>query len=351
MQYTLFLELLQVALGTRDRLSRNPSAEEWNQLYLMAKKQAITGFIFTALDDLSFKGQKPPKSLVLEWIGVSEQITAKNRVINHRCVEISNVFKEDGFGNCILKGQGNALSYPKPLSRSPGDIDIWLSGPSERIRDYVKKRFPNAADSVLHIDYPFFNDVMVEVHYRPSMLRSFLFNKRIQTFYDENLNEQFEHRVLLSKEEGYICIPTPEVNIIMQLSHVMGHFFEEGIGLRQIIDLFYLLKSNNFNQPQMNQLLHHLGMYSFTRAIMWVLHEHLGLDEKYLLLQPDKKRGRLVMEEILKDGNFGHYDNRSLRKLYSVSPLVYKIARNIRYFFFFPRESLISPLFGIVFRS
>ena len=70
----LLFELIHVALGQRDRLSRTPSEEDWQRLFQMAEEQAITSFLFPALEILNKCGQKPPVELLLEWIGVRRML-------------------------------------------------------------------------------------------------------------------------------------------------------------------------------------------------------------------------------------------------------------------------------------
>lgn len=338
---TLFIELLQMALGSRDKFSRTPNEEEWSAIYDTAQKQTVTALLLPAVDRLSTIGQGPSKKIILSWIGLSEQISAQNRLVNQRCVEITKLFADSGFRSCILKGQGNALLYDNPLSRAPGDVDVWIDSDRTTIKSFVTEHCPDAEDSNLHIEYPVFKDVSVEVHYRPTIARSYKYNNRLQLYYDNWADECFRNQVALG--EGTVSVPVPELNVAMQMSHVMNHFFEEGIGLRQVIDLYYLLKKTGFDRPKMGNKLRFLGMGRFTGAMMWILHHELGLEEKYLIAEPDKRRGKLVLKEILTGGNFGRYDQRDERKLYSKSPLIYKIVRNMKYLWLFPTESFVSP--------
>ncbi len=93
----------------------------------------------------------------------------------------------------------------------------------------------------------------------------------------------------------------------------------------------------------MEYLLRYLGMGRFTRAMMWVLHHELGLNENCLIAKPDKRRGQLLLEDILVGGNFGRFYQNQEYRLYSKSPPLYKIKRNVRFFWLFSMESFISP--------
>ena len=176
----MFYELVRVALGVGEKLSRCPLDPEWQQLFDLAQKQAVAGVAFLALDRLSSYGQKIPPALLFEWIGLSEQIRSQNLLANQRCKEITQLFRNEGFESCILKGQGNARMYPVPESRTSGDIDIWVFGERDEITKFVKEKCPNVFEQYHHIDFPIFEDVPVEVHYTPGKLLSPKYNKRFQ---------------------------------------------------------------------------------------------------------------------------------------------------------------------------
>lgn len=313
----LFYELVQVALGTRETLSRNPSETEWDELFTLSQKQSVEGVALIALDKLSLHGHKPPMNLLYEWIGQSERIKAQNLLLIKRCGEITKIFSDAGFRTCILKGQGNALMYHEPLTRKSGDIDLWVEGSRKNIREFVFSKCPNAQDGDMHIEAPFFNDVVVEVHYFPRYSSVPKYDRRLQAWFKEKSDAQFSNRVKLSPESaGYVCVPTAEFNAVQQISHIMGHFFVEGIGLRQFIDYFYVLRILHEENSSENyeKLFEHLGMLKFSRSVMWVEKEILGLDDKYLLTSPDKRLGKVVLNEIEEGGNFGHHDKRYIAR-------------------------------------
>ena len=337
----LLIELIQVAIGTRETLTCLLSEEEWKVAFDTARKHAVSGVAFLALEKLNEQGIKPPLPLLYEWIGISGQIKAQNDLTNKRCLEITKLFADAGFRNCILKGQGNALMYPEPLLRTPGDIDIWIEGNRKEIRDFVISKCPNAQDGDLHIEFPVFEDVPVEVHYKPSFSSIPKYDKRLQSWFQEQAREQFSHNVMLGK--GEIYVPTPQFNVVQQMSHIAVHFFVEGIGLRQFVDYFYVLKSlyNESCYEDYVGLFKYLGLLKFARGVMWIEKEILGLDEKYLICEPDEKIGRVILKEIVEGGNFGYYDERYAyrRKGYMARGIVdgYRLLKLACYF---PKNSL-----------
>lgn len=308
----LFYELIQIALGVREGISKLPSEQEWKAMFEMAEKQAVAGIAFLALEKLSAMGVKPSLEVLYEWIGTSEQIKAQNKILNKRCCEITKLFADAGFRTCVLKGQGNALMYPVSEARTSGDIDLWVEGTRKDIRRFVRSRYPNAADSKLHIEFPYFEDVPVEVHYKPSYKDSPKYEKRLQAYFQSKAAEQYDNTVSIGDDGGQISVPTASFNAVQQMAHMMGHMFEEGIGIRHFIDYFYVLKAlrEEKNQEDFEQLFNQLGLLSFARGTMWIEREILGLDSAYLIVLEDEKIGRVILKEIEEGGNFGHFDQR-----------------------------------------
>ncbi len=352
----LFFELIQVALGQKESLTKNPSEQEWEAMFDMAKKQAVVGIAFHALNKLAEVGQKPPLPLLYEWIGLSEQIKARNYIVNSRCIEVTKLFADAGFRSCILKGQGNALMYPEPLLRTSGDIDIWVTGGSGKvngsrkdIHDFVVTRCPNAQENLLHIDFPIFEDVPVEVHYKPRHVTIPKYDKRLQAWFDEKTDEQFSNVVRFDGCE--MCVPTAEFNVILQLSHIMSHFFIEGVGLRHFLDFYYVLakvkderlkvKDERLKVKEIQETLQYLAMEKFARGVMWIEKECLNLPDEYFILEPDEKIGKIILNEMMEGGNFGQHDERyaQRKKGYLMRGLTdtYRLIKLAKYF---PSESI-----------
>lgn len=313
----LLTELIQVALGNREVLSNNPSDKEWELLFDISVKQAVSGFVFDALDALANQGQKLPPSIFFNWIGLSEQIKQQNTLLNKRCKDITTFFTEAGYKSCILKGQSNARMYPNALSRTPGDIDIWVYGKtdnekitigrlSSEIIALVRNQIPEAFEQSYHIEFPIYDDVMIEVHYLPNIL----FNPKSDKKFREWFLSQEDTAIVFCEECGY-SVPTNSFNAVYQMAHLFTHFFTEGVGLRHFIDYYYVLKNiSPSNFSEIKKTLNRLGMKKFARGVMWIEQYYLGISENHLLYEPLEKIGRLILREMEEGGNFGQYDKR-----------------------------------------
>ena len=346
----LFFELIQVALGNRDVFSKSPTDEEWIDLFAMSQKQAVVGVAFEALDRLSKKGQKLPTSLFFEWIGLTEQIKQQNLIVNQRCKEVSLIFADAGFKSCILKGQGNAMMYPEPLLRQSGDIDLWVDASKEQILSFVKKKYTDVEVSSHHVEYPVFDDTDVEVHYAPGFSFHRRYQKRMERYIENRKVEQFNHGIVLDKTLERVNVPTNDFNIIIQLSHIQRHFFYGGIGIRHIVDLYYLLKQScgNVEVEELKVVIKSLGLWNFTCGIMWVLENALGLGKEFLITDTNRKKGQFILKEIIQTGNFGQYEQRFFSKIANLSMTLSVIMRNTRMLWLFPEEAIIAPIDGVI---
>lgn len=190
----LFYELIQVALGHREKLSHEPSEREWIELFDVAEKQAVSGMAIAALETLSQNGQKPPLDLLYEWIGMSEQIKAENQRLNKCCRKLQKMFAEADVRTSILKGQGIAQYYDKPLRelRQTGDIDIFVDCGREKALTKVRGEGLEVREwDYKHAQLDIWDDVAVEMHYRVEVMLNLWKNRKLQKWFREHQDEVF----------------------------------------------------------------------------------------------------------------------------------------------------------------
>jgi len=234
----------------------------------------------------------------------------------------------------------------------------------------------------------------VEVHFRPSCLVCFRYNRRLQGYYERVMDEQFAHKVKLG-EQGEGAVPKAEFNLIFQLTHIFTHLMNEGIGLRQLLDYFFVLKNTDFignadgdgfllntdftdytdkslgntdgdgfllntnctdriggnvdgvDRGLLQDELRRLGLLEFAGAVMYIMKEVFGLEDNRLIVPPDVKRGRLVLKEVLEAGNFGQYDKRNWFGHSALGHNLQRLYRDMRLVRYFPEEALSEPFFRI----
>ena len=445
-----FFAFLKYCLGSKENMSRLIIGMDWQKLYFFVSKQALLGLCFDGIERLGkeypedLKQNPIGSELLMTWMGKAQQIRRQNMKVNAVAGKLFAMLREDGLRCCILKGQGNALMYPNPYSRTPGDIDVWIDASRERIMEYAQKKFELGDDIRLQHLETSLDGMPVELHFFPCSMNNPIYHARLQKWFRRNADLQYSHIVGLPDGAGDIAIPTTAFNVIYQLTHLYHHFFDEGIGMRQIID--YFLVANDFSKnvfldtdfsnhpvplskegstafpkplsPQgtgdatapsrcseplrskdggaskpspdcagwdrrgvsgdtnsvscssgssitsvssasttdssastaldvVQRELKYLGLWKFAGAVMYVLHEALGLPEEKMIAPMDEKRGRLLLAEILDGGNFGShftkyagFTHQSMGKKYFL-----KIWRNMHFVRYFPAEALCEPLF------
>ena len=403
---------------------------DWKELYAIAKKQCLVGVLFDGIKKLPAEYVGMKKELLLQWMAESQMLEKANVRLNDAAIQVSEWFRKKGFRTCILKGQGNALMYPNPYSRTPGDIDIWVEGGDKRVISFVRSISPHEKACYHHIEFPSYKGVEVEVHYRPSFLLCFWHDRKLQKYYEREKEEQFSHRVMLG-EQGEIAIPTAEFNLIFQLTHIFSHLMNEGIGLRQLVDYFYVLCDfykvyQNSSNPSVSlskgsstfspspsssgsgdvtapsrcseplrskdggpskvspdsagwdrrdaigdmtsatatalssfaanssaaidrvqKELKELGLWKFAGVIMYIMQEVFGMPASRLIVPPNEKYGRFVLNEVLEAGNFGRHDARNRFGRSQLGHNLQRVYRDIRLVRYFPAEALCEPLFRI----
>ena len=224
----------------------------WQQLYSFASKQAILGLCFEGIERLGkeypeeLKQNPIGRELLMTWMGKAQQIRRQNMKVNAVAGKLFSMLREDGMRCCVLKGQGNALMYPNPYSRTPGDIDVWVNASRERIMEYTQKKFELGDDIRLQHLETSLDGVPVELHFFPCSMNNPIYHARLQKWFRRNADLQCSNVVGLPDGAGDIAIPTSSFNVVYQLTHLYHHFFDEGIGMRQIID--YFLVVNDFSK-------------------------------------------------------------------------------------------------------
>ena len=364
-QQKIFFDFLRFCIGSAKEIPGSLKEVDWKEIYAIAKKQALLGVLFHGIRQLP-KQLAPEQKLLMQWMVMAEMIRKQNIRLFQDSVKVCQNFENKSFANCILKGQGNALLYPDPYIRTPGDIDIYLSGGRRKIMKYVDRVCPNQVMRYHHVDFPVMKTA-IEVHFTPSYMFFPVHNRRMQKWFGKVMDLQCSNVVTLPDVYGEITVPTTNFNVIYILSHLYRHIFTEGIGLRQLLDYYFVLvkwhtdltnlTDSNKSLPQMTQIntdldtlrheLKYLGLWKFAQAVMYVLHEVFGLSEDRMIAPMDEREGRFLLDEIMRGGNFGQYDDRMGSKVgeSKIHRYFRMNLRNLRFVKHYPNEALSEPLF------
>lgn len=339
-----FIELIQTALGVRDSVSVLPQTrEEWEALYSKAAKHNMLGLTFPVIDEIH-DTVDIPLGVYSRWAMVTEKIQKKNAALVKACRQLSDMFLENGFRVCIMKGQAVAALYPRPELRHCGDIDLWVGGGREKVMDFLRPRFPMRKVLYIHADVQMLKGIGTEVHFTPSWLNSPIGDRRLQKYFKSREEEQFGH---FDRNLGF-CTLTLEFDLVYMLQHIYRHVLEAGIGLRQLLDYYYVLKSaSEEDMTRARQDLNHLRMMNFAAGVMYVLQEVFLLDKQHMIADPDPVLGAFLLDEIMRSGNFGRYDSRNAdpKTASQATHIKSKVTRALRFLKYFPSEVLWMPWF------
>ena len=348
-QQKIFFDFLRFCIGSAKEIPGSLKEVDWKKLYRIAQKQCLVGVLFDGIKKLPAEHVEMEKGFLLQWMAESQMLEKANVRLNDAAIQVSEWFRKKGFRTCILKGQGNALMYPNPYSRTPGDIDIWVEGGDKRVISFIRSISPHEKACYHHIEFPSYKGVEVEVHYRPSFLLCFWHNRKLQKYYERVKEEQFSHRVMLG-EQGEIAISTVEFNLIFQLTHIYAHLMNEGIGLRQLLDYYFVLSMLSVSCEMLTSLqkeLKELGLWKFAGAIMYIMQEVFGMPASRLIVPPNEKYGKFVLNEVLEAGNFGKHDARNRFGRSQLGHNLLRVYRDIRLVRYFPTEALSEPFFRV----
>lgn len=339
-QHELFFELLLVCTGAKDSLRRQYGTDDWNEALAIAQDQAIVGVLLGAIERLP-KEQQPNKVLLLQWIGLAQMVEAESQRMAEAGHTVVNYFRKHGFACQILKGSAVARYYPQPNRRTSGDVDVWVDGGREKIYDFARKFDKDGklyGVNYHHIHFHLLEDVHTEVHIWPSFLSSPLRNKRLHRFSDL-------HRPTMDSD-----MPSLAFDRVFIMLHCYRHICGHGVGLRQIMDYFYVLKQGFTEEERTDAVywIKQLGMLRFARGLMWVLQQYYGLEERHLLVAPDEKEGRFIMREVMMTGNMGHGDTRHWGSMRTpLSRFFLNLKRDAYIINHYPHEAFWQPLFSL----
>lgn len=360
----LFYDLLRIAVGKSVSLTYIPSSEDWLKAYQTSRKQALLGVCFVGLQVLCDKRPDAvanlPAKLRLQWIANAALVQERNELMDERCFQLQQLIGARGFRSCIFKGQANTRYYsevckstPVWTYRQPGDIDVWIEGGKKRVIDLVQTLAPTREVRETHAQLNVFEDVEVEAHYRPGLVRDFIVNARLQSFFRRHADDCFLNTVVLPSFEGKyeVRVPVWTFDAVHQLTHIYHHFFTEGVGLRQCLDYYFVLSSKlrtSEDEKEVVKMVSSLGMSRFAGALMWVLRTVFDLEEDKMLWNPSEEDGRFLLRKIERGGNFGQYDNcRNFHRMNYLQSFVRMSEKNLSYLRFSPFEWFWGPLWRI----
>lgn len=309
---TLFLELLTAALwnrAPRENLFQQTGTPVWEEISALASMQKVNALIYDGMMMLP-PTLRPEKKIAYQLHLQAEFVEKSNRRVNAILAQLSENYNSVDCPFVLLKGQGNALLYPKPRHRTPGDIDVFLYRPGdyEKANNWAREQgFEMGAENIHHQEFEYY-DTLVENH------------KYVSYFgiakYDRLLNE-IVSEIIAGNEFPAVTIQGVSVRVLPHtfnaffiFQHLFHHFIHLGVGIRQLCDwvLFWNAYSGHINKEEFNQLATRIGLLNAMQVFASVAVKYLGADPRMFPFAIDTQSEYvdMVMEDIFIGGSFGY---------------------------------------------
>ena len=325
-QKALF-EFLKAGLWEKPDANLNLNDKvDWEKVYQLAEEQSVVGLVLAGIEHSRVK---PPSELLLQWIGEVQIIEQQNKAMNQFIAELIVEMRKADIYTLLVKGQGIAQCYEKPLWRAPGDVDLLLSDSNyEKAKAYLTPQADSVDTEYTSESHLSMNlrDYVVELH---GSLHSRL-SKRVDREIDAVQKDVFYGGNVRSWINGNtsVFLPSPDNDVIFVFTHFLKHFYVEGIGLRQICDWCRLLWTykDSLNHELLKKRLRSMGLITEWKAFYNLANRYLGMpDYGSGLMVHDSRYDKMadrIMEFVLETGNFGHNREREASKSYMGGKLV-----------------------------
>lgn len=340
-----FLQLVRAGLWEKEvRLSQYGDVD-FDEMYRLAQEQSVIGLVAAGVERVV--DIKDPKEIVFQFVGTTMQLEQRNLSMNRFVTKLFGKFKEKGVYALLVKGQGIAQCFERPLWRMAGDVDLLLD-----VKNYEKSKdlLSPLADEVDSEDISKKHQALkmegfdVELHGR----MPFLISKRVDDGIDKVLNDIFCRGNVRSWncDGTQVFLPSPDNDVILVFTHFLHHFFIEGVGLRQICDWCRLLYSyrDSLRYGLLESRIRKMGLMTEWRAFASLAVDTLGMPAEAMPFYDVrfKDKAEKVLMRVLKSGNFGYNNDLSYRIRYK--GISYKIVATWRRFFDFASLAHVFPI-------
>lgn len=347
--YRAFVALINAGLWEKDVQLLPFGNIEVIKLHRLATEQSVLGLLAAGIEHIV--DVKIPQGEALFIVGDTLQLEQRNRSMNLFLGPLTEKLKREGINTILVKGQGVAQCYERPLWRTCGDIDLLVSDENyERVKNYligISQDTEQELKARKHLGL-FIDGWDVEIH---GSLRGNVLD-RMNKGIDEVQREVFDNGKVSTwrNREVNVSVPAPDENVIIIFSHILQHFFENGVGLRQVCDWCRFLWVNQgvIDRELLGKRLRSMGIMTEWKAFAAMAVEYLDMPEDAMpLYAPSKmwsRKAERIMAFIMEKGNFGHNHNETSN---DNVPYIIRKAKtlwrytwdSIRYYFIFPQDS------------
>lgn len=356
-----FLELVRAGLfpGKAARKVAHGAAVDWKEIYRLAEKQSVLGLVAAGIDSLP-ASERPPQEVTLQIIGAALQVEQRNQAMNRYINSLMMRLNKAGIHVVLIKGQGVAQCYEKPQWRLSGDIDLLLDAENYEKAKALLKPLATSIDNeytyLKHLGMTI-DDWVVELH------GTFL--SRLSNQIDKEI-ENIQDCVFMKNEvrtwkngDDEVYLPSADNDVFFLFTHILRHYFFEGIGLRQICDWCRLLwcYRSELNHRLLEERIKRMGLMTEWKAFAAYAVNYLGMPAEAMPLYSTERcwvrKAERINRFVMKVGNFGYKYRRNYEgQSYLVRKFISfwgRLSDMQRHFALFPKDSIV--FFGGVIRS
>ncbi len=345
----VFFSLVKAGLWEKDVQMSQYRDINLCDVYRIAEEQSIIGLVAAGLEHV--RDIKIPKEQALAFVGTALRIERRNVSMNDFLARLFEKLRKEGVYALLVKGQGIAQCYERPLWRACGDVDLFLD----------ELNYEKAKDSLLPLadtrDKEFvlykhlgltLEGYLVELH---GTLRPRL-SKRIDRIVDDIQDATFKKGEvrIWNNRETEIFLPSADNDAIFLFTHILKHFFQGGIGLRQVCDWcrFLWTYRGKLDQRLLSQRLSDMGLMTEWKAFGAFAVDYLGMPVEAMPLYSSERKwsnkGRRISRFIMSVGNFGVNRSGSYSRsgtlLNKIVSFWWRTTDGLRHSLIFPLDSI-----------
>lgn len=340
-----FLELVRAGLWEQTDANLNLDDKvNWEKVYQLAEEQSVVGLVLAGIEHSNIK---PPQDFLLQWIGEVQILEQQNKAMNQFIAELVEKMRQADIYTLLVKGQGIAQCYERPLWRASGDVDLLLSDSNyEKAKSFLTPladHVDSESKEVKHLGMTM-GEWLVELHGTMHTSISGRVNKGIDNaqedcFYGGNVRSW-------NNDGTTVFLPSPDNDVIFVFTHILEHFFIEGVGLRQVCDwcrLLYTYK-DSLNYGLLESRIKRMGLMRIWKSFGSMAVDVLGMPKEAMPMYDAryKVKGERVLGLIMKSGNMGHNNDLSYRIKYS--GMTYKLVAMWRRIKDFAGFTMLFPI-------
>jgi hypothetical protein len=339
-----FFKLVKAGLWEKEARLSQFGVVNYVEITSLAEEQSVIGLVASGLEHVT--DVRPPREDVLQFVGQTLQLEQQNLAMNSFIGNLIEKLRHQGIYAILVKGQGIAKCYEKPLWRACGDVDLFLSDDNyEKAKTYLSALASSVEGEYVrekHLGMTI-DEWVVELHGR---LYSGLSSK-VERELDKVYEDTFYGGAVRSWDNNgvQVFLLKVENDVFYVFTHILQHFFKEGLGLRQVCDWCRLLWTyrDSLDYALLELRVRRAGLMTLWRAFGAFAVEYLGMPIEampfYSSEEKWKREAEKICAYILEVGNMGHNRDKRymkypylVRKCFSASRRIGDLINHARIF-------------------